>query len=59
MKRSFAPRAACLVASILVTFGAVKAIAEYAYPAAARVQMACTARCSHPSPELGRSTRGI
>jgi hypothetical protein len=46
MKTSFKIRAAALVASILVTFGAVKMMAEYAYPTApaAHVQLASAGR---------------
>jgi hypothetical protein len=40
MKTSFKFRAAAFVAAVLVTFGAVKSMADYAYPAAPAMQMA-------------------
>jgi hypothetical protein len=40
MNTSFTARATALIAAVLVTFGAVKAIADYAYPAPAAVQLA-------------------
>jgi hypothetical protein len=40
MKTSFTARATALIAAVLVTFGAVKAMADYAYPAPGPVQLA-------------------
>jgi hypothetical protein len=43
MKTSPKIRAIAFVASMLLTFGAVKAMAEYAYPAAQPMQLASAA----------------
>jgi hypothetical protein len=44
MKTSFQSRATALAVAILVTFGAVKMTAEYAYPAAPAMQLASVSR---------------
>ena len=44
MKTSFTSRAAALAAAVLVTFGGVKVMADYAYPEAPAVQLASAAR---------------
>ena len=44
MNTSIKTRAAALVAAILVTFGTIDLIADYAYPAAPAVRVASTAR---------------
>jgi hypothetical protein len=43
MKTSSNARVIAFVASVFLTFGAVKAIAEYAYPAAQPMQLASAA----------------
>jgi len=44
MNTSIKTRATALVAAILVTFGTIELIADYAYPVAPAVQLASTAR---------------
>jgi hypothetical protein len=44
MKTSFKTRAVAFLVSVFVTFGAVKAIAEYAHPVAQPMQLASAAR---------------
>ena len=44
MNTSIKARAAALVAAIVVTFGTIDLMANYAYPAAPTVRVASTAR---------------
>ena len=44
MNTSIKTRAAALVAAIVVTFGTIDLIADYAFPVASAVQVASTAR---------------
>jgi hypothetical protein len=44
MNTSIKTRAAALVAAIVVTFGTIDLIADYAFPVAPAVQVASTAR---------------